>query len=268
MCARDSRAGLDRVAELLAEADSALFVTGAGISADSGLPTYRGVGGLYEDLNTEEGVPIEVLLSGETFARRPDLTWKYIGQIEEACRHAKCNGAHRFMARLECVLDRVCVLTQNVDGLHRQAGSEAVIDIHGDIHHLLCTRCEHGFSVEDYAGLAMPPHCGRCDGLVRPDVVLFGEMLPVDKIERLRREVEQGFDVVFSIGTSSLFPYIAAPLLRAKAQGQPTVEINPAETGLSGEVDVKLALGAEAACEGIWTRFVHLRGLDPNALPS
>ena len=111
------------------------------ISAASGVPTYRGVGGLYGDRVTDEGMRIEEALSGPVFRRAPELTWKYIHQIEKACRGASPNGAHAALARLEARLARSLLLTQNVDGFHRAAGSRNVIDIHGDIHRLLCTAC-------------------------------------------------------------------------------------------------------------------------------
>ena len=118
---------IERIAQLLAQSRRVLFVTGAGISADSGLPTYRGVAGLYEGKETEDGLPIEAALSGDVFARRPDITWKYLAQIERNCRGAKPNAAHRTIAELEARLPYVLVFTQNVDGLHRRVGSRNLI---------------------------------------------------------------------------------------------------------------------------------------------
>ena len=242
---------LDAVAGFLRQATSVLFVTGAGISAESGIPTYRGIGGLYEDVETEEGIPIETALSGEMMRENPALTWKYLHQIELASRGAEPNRAHRVLAEAERRFERVWVLTQNVDGFHRAAGSENVIDIHGDIHTLVCTACDDPVRVEDFSGLAPLPICAKCRAPLRPDVVLFGELLPPDKVDVMHRELEKGFDVVFSIGTTSLFPYISRPVLEAKARGKPTVEINPSETVLSTEVDAKLPLGAVDALEAL-----------------
>lgn len=228
----------------LAACQSVLFVTGAGISADSGLPTYRGIGGLYEQETTDEGVPIEVALSGEMFRRDPALTWKYIHQIESSCRDARPNRAHEIIAQLERRLDRVWTLTQNVDGLHRSAGSQRVIDIHGDVHRLVCTQCGHRWRVASYAGLQIPPSCPECDSLVRPEVVLFGEMLPFDRTKLLQEQLSLGFDAVFSIGTTSVFPYIAEPILHARRRGALTVEINPGASEVSHIVDYRLRSGA------------------------
>lgn len=247
-----SRAIVDEVAQLLAGASSALFITGAGISADSGLPTYRGIGGLYEEELTEDGVPIEEALSGSMFRRDPALTWKYIRRIEEACRGAEPNAAHRRIADLERRLDRVWVLTQNVDGLHRRGGSEQVIRIHGDVHDLRCTQCDWTEVVEDYAHLPAAPTCPQCGAIVRPEVVLFGEMLPQRALADLYRELERGFDVVFSVGTSSLFPYIAAPVVEARRSGRPAIEINPTDTEVTGICTHKLPEGAADALEALW----------------
>lgn len=234
-------------ASIVAAARSVLFVTGAGVSADSGLPTYRGVGGLYEAEDPDEGLPIEVLLSGETFARSPGKTWKYLGAIERACRDARPNRAHEAIAALEATGRRVTVLTQNVDGLHRAAGSTDVIEIHGDLHDLRCTRCPWAERVADYSALPLPPRCPRCGATVRPEVVLFGEMLPAAAVGRLEEALRRGFDAVFSVGTTSLFPYVAAPVLLARSWGGTSVEVNPGETAVSDVVDLRLRCGAAAA---------------------
>jgi NAD-dependent deacetylase len=244
-----------RVADLLRDTRSILFVTGAGISADSGLPTYRGIGGLYNDIETPEGIPIEEVLSGPMMRNNPALTWKYIHQIEAACRGASFNRAHEVLALAEQRFERVWVLTQNVDGFHRKAGSGNVIDIHGDVHDIFCTQCRYRRTVEDFRGLAPSPRCPDCNGHLRPDVVLFGELLPLDKVGTMERELAKGFDVVFSIGTTSVFPYIAGPVIEAKRQGRATIEINPAGTAVSHVVDIKLSMGGAAACDAIWKRL-------------
>ena len=119
---------IKKVSELLKDAKSILFITGAGISADSGLPTYRGMGGLYENDATEDGIPIEMALAGETLRKKPEITWKYLSQIEKRCRAAKHNRAHEILAEMEERFDRVWILTQNIDGFHHAAGSKNVLD--------------------------------------------------------------------------------------------------------------------------------------------
>jgi NAD-dependent deacetylase len=221
------------------------------MSADSGLPTYRGVSGLYESKETAEGLAIEELLSGAIFARRPEWTWKYLGQIEKACRGARPNRGHKVLASFEGHISRCVVLTQNVDGLHQRAGSSRVIPIHGDLHHLLCTSCFWKTEVEDFSSLTLPPRCPRCTGLVRPGVVLFGEMLDERNVDRLQHEVDLGFDAVFSIGTTSVFPYIVAPISIARRKGIPTIEINPGESEISDLVDIRIKTRAAPALDAI-----------------
>lgn len=250
---------VDAVAELLAKSKRALFITGAGMSADSGLPTYRGVGGLYNDKNSEDGVPIEVALSGEMLARRPKVTWRHIVKIEEACRGAQPNMGHQVLAAFEQRLERVVILTQNVDGLHRAAGSTNVIDIHGRIHHLKCIRCDFAVVVKDFSRIEVPPACPSCGALIRPDVVLFGEALPAEPFAQLQAALEDGVDIVFSIGTTALFPYIARPVLIARAEGIPTVEINPGHTDLSDVVDLRIRSGAAKALAAIWASYSSRR---------
>ena len=249
-----------RVSARLAQARSALFITGAGISADSGLPTYRGVGGLYEDADTEEGMPIEVALSGHMLSLRPEVAWKHIAMVEQACRGARPNRGHEIIARLQERMERVWVLTQNVDGFHGDAGSQNLIEIHGNVHHLRCVECDYRATVADYSGLEVPPSCPRCGALVRPDVVLFGEMLSMDKLGRLNREMAQGFDIVFSVGTTSGFPYIAAPVLEARARGWITVEINPGQSEVSEVVEYRLRSGAKDSLEAIWQHLTGSQG--------
>jgi NAD-dependent deacetylase len=246
---------IERASEILSEADLALFLTGAGISAASGIPTYRGVAGLYVDAPTVDGIPIEEALSGPMFYLRPELVWKHIHQIERACRGARFNAAHAALARIEEQLARVVVVTQNVDGFHKAAGSKNVIELHGDIHRIMCVECSYAEDVDDYAHLAPVPRCPQCESVIRPDVVLFGEILPQPKIARYQAELERGFDVVVSIGTSSLFSYISNPVFTAARFGVPTIEINPERTTISDVASIRLAMPAVEALEGIVARM-------------
>lgn len=242
------------IADTLRSARRVLVISGAGISVDSGLPTYRGIGGLYQDSGTDDNLAIEDALSGDMLLTRPDITWKYVHQIETACRGAHYNQAHKILVDFERHWD-VCVLTQNIDRFHLEAGSSNVIDIHGDIHDLACMDCTYNLTVPDYSDLNLPPRCPRCDGVMRPDVVLFGEMLGEDKLRRLYAEMELGFDIVFSVGTTSVFPYIAGPVIDASRKGVCTVEINPEDTPVSEYVDHHLRMGAADALQAIWQAY-------------
>jgi NAD-dependent deacetylase len=255
----DAERTIAEVAARLRPEHRLLFVTGAGISADSGLPTYRGVGGLYAGgLPATHGISIEELLSGAMFEVRPDLTWTYLNEVIKACRGATFNRGHRVIAELEGHFAGVWTLTQNVDGFHRAAGARNVIEIHGDIRTLRCTgrACDWSGTLREESEFAeLPPRCMRCGSVIRPDVVLFGEMLPVSQVETLRREQERGFDWVISVGTSSLFPYILEPLWRAKERGSPTVEINPGRTDVSDIVDYRVVAGAAETLDALWSAY-------------
>jgi NAD-dependent deacetylase len=248
-------ATLDRVAELLAKARRVLFITGAGLSADSGLPTYRGLGGLYERNTTEDGLRIEQVLSQSMFRQKPELTWKYLLEVEQVCRGASHNAAHRIIAALEKKLGCVVVLTQNVDGFHQRAGSSNVIDIHGDLHQIVCTRCRRRRRVSSYAGFPALPRCQSCGAALRPDVVLFGENLPQEKLDGLLRELGCGFDLVVSVGTSGAFPIIRLPMIRAQVLGWPSVDINPQPNPMTALAEYHLPLRAASACEALWQRL-------------
>lgn len=251
---------VEQLAEVLDTARSVLFVTGAGVSADSGLPTYRGVGGLYDSGPTDEGVPIEAALSGEMLSAHPEVCWKYMLQIERACRGAEPNRAHEVISAFQARSERGRLLTQNVDGLHRRAGSDPLIEIHGNLQMLLCLGCTWTSRVADFRALEPElgtaespavPHCPRCGSMIRPEVVLFGEMLPPAAIASLERELQAGFDAVVSIGTTSAFPYIAAPILIAKRAGKATVEINPGTTDVSDVVDLRIQAPAAATFDAL-----------------
>ncbi|MDD5731001.1 MAG: NAD-dependent protein deacylase [Candidatus Omnitrophica bacterium] len=253
----NNSSAIAKAAELLKSCKSILFITGAGISADSGLPTYRGIGGLYNDKLTEDGIPVELALAGETLRKQPAVTWKYLSQIEKNCRNAKFNRGHEVIAEMEKHFERVWVLTQNIDGLHYAAGSRNVIDIHGDMHKLSCMGCSWRKAVKDYSQISIPPRCPDCAGFVRPEVVFFGEMLPEDKLAVLDRELTRQFDIYFSIGTTSIFPYIRQPMIAANYQGLPTIEINPEDTEISGLVGIKLRMRAAEALDEIWKKYFN-----------
>lgn len=246
-----------QVAALLTRAEHILFITGAGISADSGLPTYRGIGGLYNDEHTEEGIPIETALSGQMLLSRPEITWKYLWQIGSACQNATFNRGHEVIAEIERQKPDTWVMTQNVDGFHHAAGSRNLIEMHGRASELFCLRCNNSFIAEEliagYRGeVSLPPQCPHCDGLIRPKVVLFGEMLPQNVLQLYYDKATVDRDLVVMIGTTGVFPYIAQPAVVAKATGIPVIEINPARTRLTPITDHHIAEPAAVALDSLW----------------
>ncbi len=233
---------LARARLLLERAERVLFITGAGLSADSGLPTYRGLGGLYNGL-TDEGIPIEAALSGSMLRQRPEVCWRYLAQLGRACAAAAPNAAHQAIADFGRRELGSWVLTQNIDGFHRRSGfpPERLIEIHGQLEPLACMAC--ALPVAD-AGACLagplPPRCPDCGGILRPPVVLFEEALPGAELLRLHAAVDQGFDLVIAVGTTAAFAYIQEPVGRTLAQGGDLVEINPDRSALSGLATVQV----------------------------
>ena len=233
---------LARAQGLLERAERVLFITGAGLSADSGLPTYRGLGGLYNGL-TEEGVPIEAALSGSMLRQRPDVCWRYLAQLGKACAAAVPNAAHQAIADFGIRRPGSWVLTQNIDGFHRQSGYplERLIEIHGQLEPLACMSCAQAVEeAQDYLAGSLPPRCHSCGGILRPSVVLFEEALPITELQRLQDAAEEGFDLVIAVGTTAAFGYIQAPIGQTLAQGGDLIEINPDRSSLSGLATVQL----------------------------
>jgi NAD-dependent deacetylase len=235
---------LSTVAKLLKGAGRVLFITGAGVSAESGIPTFRGSSAAFAQGLTEDGIPFEEALSGSMFRRRPEVSWKYFFQLELAVRGKQPNAAHAAMAALQGPERAVCVATQNIDGLHQRAGSKEVIELHGNLQRLVCTGCDYVSCPETFEGLPSLPQCDRCGATLRPDIVLYEETLPEEALGRFAAEQQRGFDLVFSVGTTSIFHYVIEPVFLASRQGVPTVEINPDETGLSGQVQYRFASAA------------------------
>ncbi|MBI1898025.1 MAG: NAD-dependent deacylase [Acidobacteria bacterium] len=223
---------LDRVRGWLAGARHACALTGAGISAESGIPTFRGAGGLWRQFRAEE------LATPQAFARDPRLVWEWYDWRRGIVAGARANPGHHALAALESRLPRFTLITQNVDGLHRRAGSRNPIELHGSIWKLRCTRCsrEHG---DDRVPLPhLPPHCD-CGGLLRPGVVWFGEGLEPE-VWHNAHEAVRSADLLLVIGTSAVVYPAASLAPLARASGARVVEINAGETPLTAAVDCTL----------------------------
>jgi NAD-dependent deacetylase len=217
--------------ERLRAARSVAALTGAGVSAESGIPTFRGEGGLWRNFRAEE------LATPEAFARDPALVWEWYEWRRGLVRAAAPNAAHRAIAALP---DAV-VVTQNVDALHARAGSRDVVELHGNLFRVRCVR-EHDVRAAEEPFEVLPPRCG-CGALLRPDVVWFGEMLPEDALARASA-VMQRADLVLVVGTSGVV-YPAAGLV-ALCRGT-TIEINPQTSPLGSRCTHAIAATAAAA---------------------
>ena len=237
---------LEEVGERLAGANSVLFVTGAGLSAEAGLHVFRGIAGLPR----EDDRQLAAALSADLFANKPAIAWRYFLAMDAAIRAAQPTGAHRAIAAFERELPRVVTMTINIDRLHQRAGAKSVIEMHGALNDLACARCEISTRCDDLRVLPeVPPCCASCGGPLRPDMPLFGEALPQDPMTRLQLEIEQGFDLVIAAGVDVMAPYLARPLLLARSEGVPTVEIGNVATDVSEVVDLRLRGSPEKVFE-------------------
>jgi NAD-dependent deacetylase len=213
-----------------------LVITGAGVSAESGIPTFRGKDGYWRNLDPAK------LATPEAFARDPNLVWDWYRERRQRIRKAQPNPAHRAIANL-ALADEFLLVTQNVDDLHLRADlpAEKMVQIHGDIFMTRCSRCEfrryeHEQEQEqeqEQDGGSLPK-CPECGALMRPGVVWFGEQLDLRKIGTVENFVTGGdCDLVIVAGTSALFGYIIDWALRARGQAGQLIEVNPEETSLS-----------------------------------
>lgn len=241
----------------LRKAQHIVVFTGAGVSAESGIPTFRdALAGLWEKYDAER------LATPDAFAREPDLVWGWYEWRRSLVLRCQPNPAHCAIVHMAGKVPRLTVITQNVDDLHERAGSSNVVHLHGSLHAPRCRACGRshvlsaGMPDEPEGGRReMPPKCAHCGGRIRPGVVWFGESLPPDSWRESEAAIKT-CDVLFSIGTSSLV-YPAAELPRkAAANGACVIQVNPGSTELDAVADYCLKGRAgevmPALVEAVW----------------
>ncbi len=209
-----------------------VVLTGAGISAESGVPTFRGSGGLWRSFKAED------LATPGAFARDPRLVWEWYDWRRGKVAQTQPNAGHLALAELERSKSNFSLITQNVDGLHDLAGSSHPLKLHGDIWELRCTSCSYKGVNRDVPLSQIPPRC-ECGSLLRPSIVWFGESLPSNVLDRAWSDSEQ-CDLFLVVGTSALVHPAATLPLVAKRSGARVVEINLEPTAISDQVDVSL----------------------------
>ncbi len=224
-----------RAADLLATAHSIAVLTGAGVSAESGVATFRDAqAGLWARFDPQQ------LASQEGFAADPGLVWRWYMQRLVMVEQALPNPGHRALAQLEKLAPSVTLITQNVDDLHERAGSRNILHIHGSITRFRCNVCgdSHSLSANDRTG-SQPPLCIACGGPVRPAVVWFGEMLPAHVLDRAYRAVER-CEVMLVVGTSGVVHPAAQLPFVAKRFGAHVIDVNPEPNPISEIAEVYL----------------------------
>jgi NAD-dependent deacetylase len=216
----------------IARARRVTVLTGAGISADSGVPTFRGTDGLWRNFRAED------LATPEAFARDPRLVWEWYNWRRELIATKAPNPAHRALADLERRVETFWLITQNVDGLHRAAGSRKISEIHGNIWKVRCTACG---AIEENRAVPIPilPSCGRCAAVLRPHIVWFGEALNEEELRRSYEALER-CEVLLIVGTSGIVYPAASFAPVAKAAGAFVIEVNVEATPGVGLVDAAL----------------------------
>jgi NAD-dependent deacetylase len=215
-------------------------LTGAGISVDSGIPDFRSPGGLWSKYDPMEYATIQA------FHANPVKIWKMLRELSEMVGDARPNPGHEGLAELEALGRLSSVITQNVDGLHQEAGNSVVIEFHGNGRKLVCLSCKRKYNREDIVPDVFPPMCA-CMNVLKPDVVFFGEMIPMNALLHAQAETE-ACDVMLVIGTSAqVVPAASLPPI-AKSKGATIIEINPEHTPLTATVaDISIHESASAA---------------------
>jgi NAD-dependent deacetylase len=223
---------LETVQRWLAEAERVAVLTGAGVSRESGLPTFRGADGLRRQYRPEQ------LATPEAFRRDPKLVWEWYDWRRSVHAGVEPNPAHKALAQLEASVRDFTLITQNVDALHECAGSQRLLKLHGDFWSVRCATCGQESENHDVPLREIPPRCG-CGGLLRPGVVWFGESLPKDVLQRAFAAARRA-QVFLVVGTSALVQPAASLPLAARDAGARVVEVNPEETPLTPLADVSL----------------------------
>ncbi len=216
--------------ERLYSASKVVILTGAGISAESGIPTFRDKDGLWTKFSPEE------LASFDAFYKNTRMVSEFYQKRREIIEHTEPNPGHKALAEMEQLFDDFHIITQNIDGLHQKAGSNNVVEIHGNIMNNYCIDCKKTYTAAEFEKIYEEnsehiPRC-ECGGLIRPDVVWFGEQLPGDALEKAFH-LSEAADVFFSIGTSAQVRPAADLPIRALQNGAYLIEINPTLTGLT-----------------------------------
>ncbi len=244
----DSIPNLDIIIEKLIAAKNVAMLTGAGVSAESGIKTFRDPDGLWSKFNPAE------LASANGFMANRQLVWDWYQERRSIVNDCKPNAGHYAIAELETLIDDFSLITQNVDRLHQIAGSRNVYELHGNIIDNHCFDCGAAYNKEIDPDNSVLPSCAKCGGRIRPSVVWFGEMLPEYDLEQSSLAAQVA-DVFFTVGTSAeVYPAANLPLL-AKESGAFVIEINPNVTAISNYMNMTIRMPSAKAMPIIVEEF-------------
>jgi NAD-dependent deacetylase len=218
-----------KLRSLLQSAESVCVLTGAGISAESGVETFRGSNGLWSKLKPEE------LASFDAFMRNPELVWEWYNYRKKIIHDVKPNPAHFALACMKELVRDFTLVTQNIDNLHIRAGSTNVLELHGNMERSYCIGCGKFATIVEVSLEQKVPHCPSCNGLIRPDIVWFGEMLPEGVFEAATESANR-CELFLTVGTSAVVYPAASLPLTARKNGAYVVEINMERTEISHSV--------------------------------
>ncbi|MBK8397996.1 MAG: NAD-dependent deacylase [Leptospiraceae bacterium] len=224
-------------------------LSGAGISAESGIPTFRGAGGYWKSYRAED------LATPEAFALNPKLVWEWYCMRMQVCLDAKPNPGHDIVAKMEQYFPEFLLITQNVDGLHVRAGNKKLVEIHGNIFTARCTTCNTKFTFQKVP-LEIPVNCVSCGKLARPHIVWFGESYDMEILNQARNFLLKS-DLIFIIGTSGQVSVPVQLAIEAIKNGAYSVEINPEISTLSNEVDMHFAKPSGDILPKIWQEIIE-----------
>ena len=229
----EANADIDDIAKEIKKSSYTTVLTGAGISAESGIPTFRGKDGLWNKYRPEE------LATPQAFAKDPKLVWEWYAWRMRLVFSKKPNAGHDALAKLEELGYVRSIITQNVDDLHERAGSRNVIHLHGRLRDVICSSCDYKTEAEKILDKKLPPECPVCGSLLRPGVVWFGESLPPKELNKAFLEAEKS-ELILVIGTSAVVQPAASIPLVTKNKGGKIVEINPDPTPLTSIADISV----------------------------
>jgi NAD-dependent deacetylase len=240
-------------ANVLARASRVVAFTGAGVSAESGIPTFRGAGGLWE------GSPVEEVATPQGFHGDPGKVWRFYEARRVNVSRCLPNPAHEVLARWQDRFPTYRVATQNVDGLHQLAGASDVLELHGSLWRLRCTGCGRERADRQVPLPELPPHCAQCGAMERPAIVWFGEALPYP-VFRAATEAARSADVLLAVGTMAVV-YPAAGIIEAAAvAGATVIEVNPEPSALADLAGVELRGPAGELLPLVERELERLRG--------